>query len=192
MSSMSTSGRRASALGHHILPPTSRFRAVTSTDLTTSVSSRTPKATAKPISGERDHWQRGQNGKRSRQHQTSRRDHPSGGGETDERPAPSAELPRFLVYAGHQEDVVVDPERDQEHEHEQREGGVGSREPKEVLEDKGADTEGRGERQNHRGDQDQRRYQRPQQQDKDDEHGHEYQRHDDPAVALCCPLGIRG
>ena len=76
--------------------------------------------------------------------------------------APSAVLPRFLVHAGHQEDVVVDPERDQEHEHEQREGGVGSREA-EVLEDEGADTEGRGERQNHRGDQDQRRYQRPQQ-----------------------------
>src|SRR6266536_2102628 len=46
----STSGLRYRLLGHQIQRPTSRFSAVTSTERTTKVSSRTPKATAKPIS----------------------------------------------------------------------------------------------------------------------------------------------
>ena len=40
----------ARLLGHQIQRPTSRFRAVTSTERTTKVSNSTPKATAKPIS----------------------------------------------------------------------------------------------------------------------------------------------
>ena len=46
----SSSRTLVSLLGHHIHRPTSRLSAVTSTDRTTRVSSRTPKATAKPIS----------------------------------------------------------------------------------------------------------------------------------------------
>lgn len=46
------SGVRASALGHHMCRPTSRFSAVTSSNRTTMVSSRMPTATAKPSSVE--------------------------------------------------------------------------------------------------------------------------------------------
>ncbi len=47
----------------------------------------------------------------------------------------------FLPDPGHQEDVVVDPECDQEDEHEQREGRVRTTEVEYVVEHQRADPE---------------------------------------------------
>ena len=79
-------------------------------------------------------------------------------------PAAGAVPLGFLAHAGHQEDVVVDAQRDQEHEHEQRERGVRAGEAEHVVEDQRADAERRRERQHHGRDQHDRRDERPQQQ----------------------------
>ena len=93
---------------------------------------------------------------------------PPGGGQPDDRAVPGVPPDRLLADPGHQEDVVVDGQRDQEHE--QRERGIHAAEPEHVVEEESADAEGGGEGEHHRGGQDQERHQRPQQQPEDDEH----------------------
>src|SRR3712207_8954354 len=54
----------------------------------------------------------------------------------DKRPLPGPTVERLLADPGHQEDVVVDAQRHEEHEREQRERGVRALEPEHVLEDR--------------------------------------------------------
>jgi hypothetical protein len=51
--------------------------------------------------------------------------------------------PALLVHSGHQEDVVVDAERDQEHEGDQRDRRIGPGEAEDVVPDQGAHAERR-------------------------------------------------
>ena len=122
-----------------------------------SVSSRTPRATAKPISA---------NATTGSVPRTAKV--PASTSPADVITPPVAASPTsaprrvptclgLLVDAGHQEDVVVDAERDQEHEDEQRERRVGAGEAEHVPEDQRAQPERRAERQHHGADQHQRR-----------------------------------
>ena len=106
------------------------------------VSSSTPNATAKPISAE-DQRQRAEHRERAGQHAARRGDHAAGGGQPDQRAAAGAVPLRLLAHPGHQEDVVVDAQRDQEHEDEQRERRVRAAEAEHVVEDQRADARAR-------------------------------------------------
>ena len=97
-------------------------------------------------------------------------------------PVRGVALAGFFPDPGHQEDVVVDAEGDQEHEDEQWERGIGPAEPEHVVEEERADTEGGSEGEHHRGGQDQRRHHRPQQQREDDQDHDEDGRDDQGAV----------
>ena len=76
---------------------------------------------------------------------------------------------------GHQEDVVVDPERDEEYEDQQRQAGVRTLEPEE-LEQERTESERGKERQHHGGDEDERRDHGPQQERQDEEHHDQHDR----------------
>ena len=97
----------------------------------------------------------------------------------------------FFAHPGHQEDVVVDAERDQEHEHEQRERGIGAAEFEHVVEEERADPQGGGEREDHRGGQDQRCHDGAQQQREDEEHHDEDEREQEVAVVRGCPRHVQ-
>ncbi len=83
----------------------------------------------------------------------------------------------LLAHAGDQEDVVVDAEGDEEHEREQRLGGVG------LVEDDGADPERERVGQQHGRDHVQRRDDAAQQDRDDQEHARERDRDDELASA---------
>jgi hypothetical protein len=70
---------------------------------------------------------------------------------------------RLLAHPCPQEDVVVEAERDQEDEGIQRHRHVGAGEAEHLVVDDHADAKRCGERQDHRGDQQQRRDDRPKQ-----------------------------
>ena len=89
----------------------------------------------------------------------------------------------LLAHPGHQEDVVVDAERDQEDEGEQRQGRIARPEPEEASKTMNADAERGGERQHHRPDQHQRRDDGAQQHHQDQEDDGERDRRDQPGVA---------
>ena len=174
-------------LGHQIQRPTSRFSAVTSTERTMKVSSSTPKATAKPISV-----------------MNTSGSVPRAANVASTIPAevitsPVAARPiseprrvpwRLLVDPGHEEDVVVGAEGDQEHKGPQRERRVGPGEPEDVLEDQGAHPQRGRERQHHGGHQQQRRDNRAQHQGEDDQHHQQDQRHDQVAIVAGGPLDV--
>ena len=120
------SAARASRLGHQIGRPTSYISAGTRNVRTTSVSSSTPNATANPISA------------RNTSGSTPRTENVAASTTPAEVMTPPVTVSprrmprrvplsqRLLAHAGHQEDVVVDAERDEEHEREQRERRVGA------------------------------------------------------------------
>lgn len=85
---------------------------------------------------------------------------------------------RATVHAhpGHQEDVVVDAEGDEEHEYEKRQGAVSGVDTEDVLEHPGADTERGAEGQHHGGDEQERRDNGAQQQCEHNEDDREDQR----------------
>jgi hypothetical protein len=175
------SGLCASLLGHHIHRPRSRFSAVTSTERTTIVSSSMPKATAKPSSV------RNVAGMVASTANVPARTNPAEVitppvAASPIRAAPRVAFGRLFPHSSHQEDVVVDAECNEEHEHEQGERGVGPAEPEDVVEEECAHAEGGGEGKHHRGGQDQRRDKRAQQQAEDDEDYDEDERDDDLAV----------
>ena len=179
-----SSGMWVSLLGHQIQRPMSRVSAVTRTERTTRVSSRTPNATAKPISANADQRQAAERRERAGQHDAGRGDHAAGRGQAGQRAAAGAVLLRLLADPGHQEDVVVDAERDQEDEHVERERRVLAAEVEHVPEDQGADPERGPERQHHGRHQHQRGHDRAQQQAQDDQHDEQHQRDDQPVVVL--------
>ena len=80
-----------------------------------------------------------------------------------------AVLDRLLAGAGDQEDVVVDPQRDQEDEGEERQRRVRAGEAEDHVEDEVADAERGEEAEDHGADQDQRRDHGAQQADQDQE-----------------------
>ena len=90
----------------------------------------------------------------------------------------------LLPHPRHEEDVVVDPERDEEHEPEQRHRRIRAREPEAVAEHDRGDAERRRVRQHDRADQQQRRDERPQQQREDQQDHREHDRDDRPQVLL--------
>ena len=101
-------------------------------------------------------------------------------------------LQGFLPYAAHQEDVVVHAEGHQEHEAEQRHGGVGPREAQEVVEDQGGNAHRRTVGQHYGQHQQHRRQDGPQQQHEDDQDDHQDDGDDDHQVALRRGVGIQG
>ena len=90
----------------------------------------------------------------------------------------------FLPDPGHQEDVVVDAERHQEHECEQREAWIRVREVEHVVEDQRRHPERRGEGEHHRCDQQYRGDQRSQQQPQHDQDDQQDDRDDQVSVVL--------
>ena len=97
-------------------------------------------------------------------------------------PCFGAVLDRLLAGAGDQEDVVVDAERDEEDEGEERQRRVRAGEAEDDVEDEVADPEGRQEAEDHGADQDQRRDHRAQQADQDQEDDEEDDRRDHDRV----------
>src|SRR5436190_1779689 len=123
-----------------------------------------------------DHQGQGaQRGERAREHQAGRGDHPARGREPGERALAGARALGLLADPGHQEDVVVDAQRDQEHEREQRHRHVRARKGEQVPEHQRGQAERGREGQHHRADQHQRRDDRPQQQREDDQHDEQHQ-----------------
>jgi hypothetical protein len=163
---------------------------VTSTDRTISVSSRTPSATANPISA---------NDTTGSVASTANVPASTSPAEVITPPvAPSPmrgaplgpELLGLLVHPGHQKDVVVDPERHEEHEHDQRQRRVGAGEAEHVAEDQCAEPQGRPEREDDRRDQDQRRDHRPQQRHQDHNDNEKDQRDDHLVVVTGGVQGV--
>jgi hypothetical protein len=97
----------------------------------------------------------------------------------------------LLPYPGHQEDVVVDAQRHQEHEHVQRERGVRAAEVQQVPEHQRTGAHRRGQRRHHGGDQHQRRDHRPQQQRQDDQHHDQHDRDDQHPVVRGGPPHVQ-
>ena len=87
---------------------------------------------------ERDR-QRAEHRERAGQHAARRGDHAAGRGQAGQRAGAGSVPQRFFAHPRHQEDVVVDAERDQEDEHEQRERRVGAAEVEHVIEEERAD-----------------------------------------------------
>jgi hypothetical protein len=87
-------------LGHQIRRPTSRFSAVTSTERTTKVSSRTPKATATPISVTTTSGRVPRAAKVPASTIPGRGDHPAGGGQADQGTPPGPVAHALLADPG--------------------------------------------------------------------------------------------
>ena len=92
--------------------------------------------------------------------------------------------PRFLAHAGHQEDRVVDPQRDQEDEGEGRDRRVEPGVAHDEADEQDRDPERAEEAQDHARDQHQRRHQGPQQDREDDRDQQQRDRRDQLEVAL--------
>ena len=91
---------------------------------------------------------------------------------------------RLLAHACHQEDVVVDPERDEEDEREERVARVLAREVGEEVEEDEAAAQGRREREDDRRDEHHRRGDGAQEEDEDHEDDREDERDEDLRVVL--------
>ena len=115
----------ASVEGHHTFGPMSKTSAGTSTERTMKVSSRTPKAITKPSSVRNTSGSDAEDAEGAGQHDARGGDHAAGDRQAAQHPVAGAVAHRLLAHARHQEDVVVDPERDQEHERPQRQRRVG-------------------------------------------------------------------
>ncbi len=147
------------------------------------VSIRTPIAIVKPISVRLTSGRTASAEKVPGEDDAGRGDHGSGHGQAAEHALSGAVLEGLLAHAGHQEDVVVDPQRDEEDEREQRQGRIDAREVEDVLEEEGRDPEGGPEGEDHRRDQDQRRDHGAQQGHQDQEDDDERDRDDHLVVA---------
>ena len=117
------------------------------------------------------------------EHDARRRDDAAGDREAAQHPVARAVLERLLADARHEEDVVVDAERDEEDEREQRDVRARAREAEDHVEDDRADAERGQERQHDGRDEQHRRDDRAQQPDEDHEDDHERQRDEQPRVA---------
>ena len=106
------------------------------------------------------------------------------------RAGPGALPLRLLPHPGHQEDVVVDAECDEEDEHEQRERRVFRAEVEHVVEEQRAHPEGGREGQHHGGDQHDGRDEGTKQQHQDDEDHGEGDRDDQRPVMGRRPLDV--
>jgi hypothetical protein len=113
------------------------------------VSSRMPSATAKPSSAANTSGSVTNTAKVPVQDQTRRGDDGAGGGQPGDCATPGTAPVDLLAYPGHQEDVVVDPGCDQEHEHDHREHQVDTGKPEGVIEHEPAHAE-RGRERQHR------------------------------------------
>ena len=114
--------------------------------------------------GEEHERQHAEHGERAGEHDARRGDHAARHGEAADHARPRAVVEGLLADPGHQEDVVVDAERDEEHEAYSGSDGSDAREAEDHVVDDHADAERRAEGQDHRPDQQQRREHRPQQQ----------------------------
>ena len=86
-----------------------------------NVSSSTPNAITKPISGEEHERQQREHGERAGEHDAGGGDDAAGHREPAQHSLARSVARGLLPHARHQEDVVVDPERHQEDEGEERE-----------------------------------------------------------------------
>ena len=109
------------------------------------------------------------------------------------RRMPSGAVPRrLLAHPRHEEDVVVHAERDEEHEPEQRHHGSAPGKPKTNVEHERGDAQRCGEREHDRGDQQERRDDRAQQQHQDHEDHEQHERDDEALVGDRRPRWCRG
>ena len=105
------------------------------------MSSRTPKAIDEADLGEEHERQHREHRERAGEHDARRGDDAAGHRQAAEHALPRAVRERLLAHPGHQEDVVVDAQRDEEDEREQRQRRVAAREAEDDVEDDGADAE---------------------------------------------------
>ncbi len=89
---------------------------------------------------------------------------------------------RLLADAAHEEDVVIDPERHQKDEAEERHSRIRTRETSDAVEDECRDPEGGTEREHGAQDEEHGRDDRAQEQHQDDEDHAQHQRDDQIAV----------
>lgn len=99
----------------------------------------------------RDHRERGEG---CGQDDTCGGDDASGDGESSGDAVVEAVVEDFFAYSGHEEDVVVNAECDEEDEREEWDGWFGSGEVEDVVEHPGGDSQGGAEGQDHGGDED--------------------------------------
>ena len=93
---------------------------MTRIERTMIVSSNTPNATTNPICRVNVRGQRGQGAEGAGEHESGGRDHATCRRQPDQGTPSAALAPCFFADARHQEDVVVDAERHEEDEREQR------------------------------------------------------------------------
>src|SRR5436190_19408509 len=133
--------------------------------------------------GQRDEGKHAENEEGAGQHDAGTRDHAAGDGQAAQRRFVRAVGRRVLANACGEEDVVVDPQRDQEDEGQEQERWVGAGEPEYQIEQERAQADG-GEVADHDGrDEEQRQDERPQQDDENQEHHGEDERHEQARVA---------
>jgi len=135
---------RARAEGHQTHSPMSSTSARTSRDRTRNVSIRTPIAIVKPISVSATSGSTASVEKVPASTSPAEVITAPGHGEAPDRPGARAAREGLLAHARHEEDVVVDAQRDQEDEREQRQVGRHPGEVEDVLEEERPDAE-RGE-----------------------------------------------
>ena len=142
---------------------------------------------------ERDHEtevEREGDGERHQDREGAGEDHAGGGNdragrrERPERPLTGAVIAGLLAHARHQEDRVVDPERDEEDEGEGRDRSVEPGVADDEADEQDREPERAQERKDHARDQHERRDDRAQQQGEDDPDHQQRQGRDQPQVTL--------
>src|SRR5437763_383754 len=139
---------------------------------------------------ERRQRQRPQYGEGAGEHETSGRDDATGGRQADDGAGLGAVLESLLADPRHQEDVVVDAERDEEHEDEKRQAVVRAAPAEDVVEEQCTDPERGRERQHHSANEHKRCDHCPQQPSEDDEHHQQHDRDDQVAVVVRRALDV--
>ena len=167
--------------------------AVTSTERTIIVSSSTPSATAVPSSTRNTSGSVASTSERRRQHQAGRRDHATGRGQRDQRAPAGCRASRSPPGPG-SSGRCCSRSRGRPGTRRRTAGTPASRrrsKSKTYSNEQRRDAERGAEGQDHRGDQDQRSGERPQQQHQDQEHhDEEHERDDHLVVAVRRDLGV--
>ncbi len=170
--------------GHQARSPSSTVMAGTTARAHDEGVDQHPERDREPELEQQPHRQRGEDDERAGQDQAGARDHRAGRDDPAQDPLARAAQRRLLADAAHEEDVVVDPERDEEDEREDRQQRVDAVAPEDDVEREQRQPERAEVAQDHRREQVERRHQRAQQHDQDDQDHPEHERRDHQQVAL--------
>src|SRR3954468_3537324 len=140
--------------------------------------------------GQHDQRQDGERAERPGEHDARAGNDRAGDREPAQRALARPVLGRLLADARHQEDVVVDPERHQEDEAQQRQRRIDAGEAEDRVGDEHAEAERRGEAEDHRQHEQQRCEQRAQEHGEDEEHDDQRERDDHVVVARRRPAQV--